>query len=125
MPGERVNQAVLAPVQAPQPPLTDMTLLQRLARIEDEVHELRQSIVVAPIRPLTTLLSVAHKCHTRGRPNRGLVSNYGALGRIQNASYAISKKIYSKNILEDEKRGPYSKETPIRRIELNGYGVST
>ncbi|GJU85222.1 hypothetical protein Tco_1292768 [Tanacetum coccineum] len=70
---EEGNQAVLAPVQAPQPPLTDMTLLQRLARIEDEVHELRQSIVVAPIRPLTTLLSVAHKCHTRGRPNRGLV----------------------------------------------------
>ncbi|GKA13772.1 hypothetical protein Tco_0693418 [Tanacetum coccineum] len=46
---------------------------RREARIEDEVHELRQSIVVAPIRPLTTLLSVAHKCHTRGRPNRGLV----------------------------------------------------
>ncbi|GJU24398.1 hypothetical protein Tco_1163019 [Tanacetum coccineum] len=43
----------------------------------------------------------------------------------ENASYAVSKKIYSKNILEDDKRGPYSKETPIRHIDLNGYGVST
>ncbi|GJY57272.1 hypothetical protein Tco_0456387 [Tanacetum coccineum] len=44
-----------------------------------------------------------------------------SIRRIQNASYVISKKIYSKNVLEDDKRGPFSKETPIRhrRKELN------
>ncbi|GJU07321.1 hypothetical protein Tco_1123751 [Tanacetum coccineum] len=31
---------------------------------------------------------------------------------IQNTSYAVSKKIYSKNILEDDKRGPYSMDDP-------------
>ncbi|GJR85304.1 ribonuclease H-like domain-containing protein [Tanacetum coccineum] len=31
------------------------------------------------------------------------------------ALYAVSMKIYSKKILEDDKRGPYSKETPIRQ----------
>ncbi|GJX36839.1 putative reverse transcriptase domain-containing protein [Tanacetum coccineum] len=42
--------------------------------------------------------------------------------RIKNASYAISKKICSKNILEDDKRGPYSKETSIRQAKRSREG---
>ncbi|GJT21010.1 hypothetical protein Tco_0890947 [Tanacetum coccineum] len=41
-----------------------------------------------------------------------------SIRRIQNASYAVSKKIYSKNILEDDKCGPYSKETLIHTVYL-------
>ncbi|GJU07319.1 zinc finger, CCHC-type containing protein [Tanacetum coccineum] len=56
-------------------------------------------------------------------PKRSLKrTTQSSIRRIQNASYAVSKKIYSKNILEDDKRGPYSKETPILCINLNGYG---
>ncbi|GJS16614.1 zinc finger MYM-type protein 1-like protein [Tanacetum coccineum] len=43
--------------------------------------------------------------------------------RIQNASYTVSKKIYSKNILEDEERGPYFKETPIRLFPMSLTGA--
>ncbi|GJU53772.1 hypothetical protein Tco_1227486 [Tanacetum coccineum] len=48
------------------------------------------------------------------------------------AQYAVSRetqyavfKIWNEyNILEDIKRGPYSKKSPIRRIQLLGYAVS-
>ncbi|GJR57448.1 hypothetical protein Tco_1499610 [Tanacetum coccineum] len=100
------DQAIPEPVQARQPPPTvaqTRTMPQRIARLEEEVHGLRQSIVglhrvvdrsitdqarfatwmiscmtqlmdasVAPTRLLTALLSVAHRCHTRGVPDRRL-----------------------------------------------------
>ncbi|GKF30487.1 hypothetical protein Tco_0100285, partial [Tanacetum coccineum] len=48
------------------------------------------------------------------------------------AQYAVSRetqyavfKIWNEyNILEDIKRGPYSKKSPIRHIQLLGYAVS-
>ncbi|GKE18408.1 hypothetical protein Tco_1425985, partial [Tanacetum coccineum] len=75
------NQAVLAPVQAPQPPpaAQPRTMPWRIERLEEEVHELRQSIVGLrrvvdrsisdQSRPLTPLLSVVHRCPTRGVPD--------------------------------------------------------
>ncbi|GJY18499.1 hypothetical protein Tco_0389990 [Tanacetum coccineum] len=57
-----------------------------------------------------------------------------SLKTIENkAQYAVSKesqyaifKIWNKyNILEDIKRGPYFKKSPIRRIQLLGYAISS
>ncbi|GJT98683.1 hypothetical protein Tco_1094201 [Tanacetum coccineum] len=45
-----------------------------------------------------------------------------SIRRIQKTSIRrIQGKEY--NILEDIKRGPYSKKSPIRRIQLLGYAV--
>ncbi|GKA17287.1 hypothetical protein Tco_0697124 [Tanacetum coccineum] len=45
-----------------------------------------------------------------------------AICRIQKTLYAVSKIEYLK-ILEDIERGLYSKKPPIRRSDLNQYGV--
>nr|GEY51122.1 hypothetical protein [Tanacetum cinerariifolium] len=41
---EEGDQAVSTPVQAPQPPLASRTMLQRLARLEEEVHRIKVSL---------------------------------------------------------------------------------
>ncbi|GKF76930.1 hypothetical protein Tco_0229400, partial [Tanacetum coccineum] len=44
-----------------------------------------------------------------------------SIRRIQRTQYAIFKIWNQYNILEDIKRGPYSKKSPIRRIQPIGY----